>query len=251
MAPLSPLPCVTDGKSVRLNNNLSVTFHRSAPVPDNNKIYPSPALRGQYSLTPVSKYQNAFQAGATGVFLPMKQRETLGIHFAPSGYIHYLVRVYAGKVNVLSCKSATNADQTSEMREQDYIFVKNSTTLLSGFSETRHIGRQFVVMPYGSRHVIELDNSAKALRFEVTPLKLESSRDQLIRIHTPKDKNIYIPGNYTTRLLANSKLKRFFGFPDASLREFKVMLRDAEIEDGESIHRLFEAHILITVRQQA
>jgi hypothetical protein len=231
MAPTYPLPCVTDGKSIRVNNNLTVAFHRTTAVPDDNKTYSASVLRGQYSLNPISEYQDAFEAGATGVFLPMREHDTLSVHFVNTGR-PYLVRIYAGEVNVLTGRLATDADRTSDMREQDYIVVKTSATL-GGLAETRHVGRQFVAMPNGSGSAIELDNPTQGLRFEITPLESGSRSDRWIRINTPKERNVYIPGNYTAKLMAKAKLKRFFGFPEAGLREMKVMLRDAEIEEGE------------------
>jgi hypothetical protein len=65
MTALSTLPCVTDGNSIHMKNNLIVTFHRIVADPDNNMIYLF-VSRGQYSVTPTSKHQDTFETGATG-----------------------------------------------------------------------------------------------------------------------------------------------------------------------------------------
>jgi ubiquitin len=129
-----------------------------------------------------------------GLFLPMYQREAMWMSFNSTW--PYLIKIYAGGVNVISgeCAEETVAtklrrrDATSDTgnrlgnlaKLQDYIIVPEQDWL-DGIATSNGTVKQFVAMPTGTGHSVEAQITGQevtaGLQFEVTPLKIKPGRN--------------------------------------------------------------------------
>lgn len=191
----SGLKCdIKDGNSVIVNDDLTITFHRTIRVPDNNETSYLPPGLGEFPLERVSDFTsklpiNMLKTG--GVFFPMYQREAMwiGFHCKKGGV--YMIKIYVGGVNAVSGETAVEgvatrlkrwkiASSTSQKWKkrlllQDYVVVPDQLWL-DGVVHADGSVRQFVVMPFGSGYSVEAQLTGEevtgGLQFEVTPLKV-------------------------------------------------------------------------------
>jgi hypothetical protein len=140
-------------QSLRGTLGFNVTFQRTPRMPDDDKLHQLPGTLGTYDLFNVESYADRLPKeirDAGGVFFPMWQREAMWINFdmatnrwAPK----WAVRVYVGRINVVSGLSMNEDSKDSEKgAEQDYIVIPGQRWL-DGICVAPGVVRQFVAMP--------------------------------------------------------------------------------------------------------
>ncbi|KAF2128768.1 integral membrane protein [Dothidotthia symphoricarpi CBS 119687] len=171
---------------VIVNNDLKISFQRTIRVPDNNQTSFLPPNLGAFPIKPVSQHVNKLPAAMSakgGVFFPMHQSEAMWIDFTVDKRQAYLIKIYVGGVNAISGESAVEDASTRLRRQQkqanqsslqDYIVVPGQRWL-DGIAASDGTVRQFVSMPFGSRHSVEHQvtgrDAAGGIQIEVTPYK--------------------------------------------------------------------------------
>ncbi|XDG05127.1 hypothetical protein ABKA04_004742 [Annulohypoxylon sp. FPYF3050] len=114
-----------------------------------------------------------------GVFLPMYQKEAMWINF--EGVSPFMIKIYAGGVNVVSGEhnredAQTKARRSERIREgksiQDYV-VTPRQLWLDGIAVSPGVVRQFIAMPMGEGYSVEAQLTGEevvgGLQFEITP----------------------------------------------------------------------------------
>jgi hypothetical protein len=137
--------------SLKDNQGLEITFHRTIRMPDDDRLHQLPASLGIFPLFDVRTHterlpRTIVQQG--GVFLPMWQREALWMEFSSSGGRKYALRVFVGRVNAVSGAQMDTGDDTDGNlnRTQDYVIVPGQEWL-DGICVAPGVVRQFVAMP--------------------------------------------------------------------------------------------------------
>lgn len=135
-----------------IDDGLSITFHRTVRMPDDDRLHSLPASVGAFPLYNVADYASRLPEKITdkgGVFLPMWQREALWINFTSIKSKEYAIRVYLGKINAVTGNSMMENDCDENISlggEQDYIVVPGQNWI-DGVCVAPGIVRQFVAMP--------------------------------------------------------------------------------------------------------
>ena len=138
---------------------LTITFHRTLRIPDNDSTYQLPPSLGAFPLRRVADYADTVPAswlGHGGVFLPMYQREAMWMGFGstrpqrPSA-----LKVAVGKVCALSGRTwSERLHDGSDEGTQDYVVVPGQPWL-DGINAGNSSIRQFVAMPLGMGSTVE------------------------------------------------------------------------------------------------
>jgi hypothetical protein len=135
--------------------NLSIAFHRTLRIPDDDGHYPLPPSLGHFPVHRVEDYAarvpEPWRAHG-GVFIPMYQREAAWLSFESPHWRPQALKVAVGMINAVS------GDPWSEAiiarREQDYL-VCPPQPWLDGINAGDGIVRQFVAMPLGMGYTVE------------------------------------------------------------------------------------------------
>lgn len=145
---------------------LSVTFHRTLRVPDDETTYGLPPSLGAFSLSRGRE--------GTETLMPMWQSEACWMSFStsrPFGSMPFLVKVGAGAVNAVT---GGQWRPEPDFDTEDYFEVPEQPWL-DGFSTGHNVVRQFVAMPLGEGYSVEeqlVDTPATGgIHLSVYPLK--------------------------------------------------------------------------------
>ncbi|OTB12231.1 hypothetical protein K445DRAFT_321228 [Daldinia sp. EC12] len=174
---------VPDADSPSCPQSLRITFHRTIRVPDNQNTFKLPPDLGTYPLFTVRDYANKLPSDMVakgGAFLSMYQREAMWIDFRADW--PFMIKIYAGGVNVVSGEHAAEDHHTKERRSafrfgrrlflQDYV-VAPQQLWLDGIATSPGVVRQFVAMPVGQGYSVEAqltgEETIGGLQFEITP----------------------------------------------------------------------------------
>ncbi|KAI5917761.1 hypothetical protein F4810DRAFT_704677 [Camillea tinctor] len=175
----------TDGK-VYYQQNLRIWFHRTIRVPDNLGTSQLPPGLGNFPLFLVNNYANTLppdMVSRGGIFFPMHQKEALWIRMSATA--PFMIKIYAGGVNVVSGEHEDEDDMTRQRRAariargesiQDYV-VAPDQYWIDGFAVAPGIVRQFVAMPMGSGYSLEAQITTETvggLQLEITPARPET-----------------------------------------------------------------------------
>lgn len=135
-----------------IDDGLSITFHRTVRMPDDDRLHSLPPSVGGFPLYNVADYAGRLPEKITdkgGVFLPMWQREALWINFNCLKSKEYAIRVYLGKINAVTGNSMMDNDFSENISlggEQDYVVVPGQQWI-DGVCVAPGVVRQFVAMP--------------------------------------------------------------------------------------------------------
>lgn len=166
---------------------ISINFHRTLRIPDDNKKYNLPPSLGSFPLEHIDDFAQKLPESWKehgGVFFPMHQSEAMWMSF--SSEWPFAVKIASGKVNAVSGKPWTNQlEEKQDGDTQDYIIVP-SQPWLDGFNVSKGVIRQFVAVPLNSGFTVEEQITGEAeiggLQIMVFPMKEEEFR----KIDEPK-----------------------------------------------------------------
>ncbi|KAI1476044.1 hypothetical protein F4774DRAFT_394493 [Daldinia eschscholtzii] len=150
-----------------------------------------------------------------GVFLSMYQREAMWIDFRADW--PFMIKIYAGGVNVVSGEHAVEDHHTKERRSafrfgrrlflQDYV-VAPQQLWLDGIATSPGVVRQFVAMPVGQGYSVEAqltgEETIGGLQFEITPSAPGNAIDLLVQMDLDKLVPIKCPPPYTISAVKNA-----------------------------------------------
>jgi hypothetical protein len=172
---------ITDEAALYCNiKNLSISFIRTIRVADNEEVADLPPNLGAFPLYEVSKYADklpSYMALKGGLFFPMWTREAMWINFDAEDDDQFMIKMYAGGINVVSGEPAIEGTETKLRRKQavldgkpiqDYV-VTPDQNWIDGFV------KQFVAMPSGSGYSVEHQltgsDDVGGFQIEITPSK--------------------------------------------------------------------------------
>ena len=165
----APTGWTVQSDRVTLGDRVSVAFHRTLRVPEDDQDYPLPPGLGRLPVHTVEDFAArappAWRKHAA-VFVPLYQREALWLGFDGRRWHPNAVTLAAGGVNVISGHPAT--DRLSD-DSQDYLVVPDQPWL-DGFQLEAGVVRQFVAAPLGWKATVgeQLGSEdASALRIQV------------------------------------------------------------------------------------
>ena len=163
-------------------HKLDITFKQTIRVPDNTHVSQLPPALGDF---PLIKTHDVAQrlpldiVSKGGLLMPMYQKEAMWIDFSADH--PFLIKIYAGGVNVISGESAKENKATTIRRQnlraqgkgiQDYLVVPDQRWL-DGIASAPGVVNQFVATSMGSGYSIESQVAGKdyigGLQFEITP----------------------------------------------------------------------------------
>ncbi|OBR09963.1 Integral membrane protein [Colletotrichum higginsianum IMI 349063] len=143
--------------------NTSITFQRTLRLPEDGESHGTSALLGPFPLFNAEEHASRLPSAMKskgGFFFPMFQREALAIVFSHSndsehvvGRLqsdkdHFATKMYAGSINCLSGKTASETNDDDDDERTDYI-VSPRQLRLDGYRSADGTVRQFVAMPLG------------------------------------------------------------------------------------------------------
>lgn len=165
---------------------IKVSFHRTIRVPDNGSISQLPPGLGSFPLHKVRDHASRLPAAIVrkgGVFFPMHQKEAMWVSLQATA--PFMVKMYAGGVNVVSGEHSEEDDTTTQRRSalktqgrsiQDYVVVPEQPWI-DGIAVKPGAVRQFVAMPIGDGYTVEAQiagvEDVRGLQFEITPSHCE------------------------------------------------------------------------------
>ena len=137
--------------AIEIGDALTIKFHRTVRMPDDNKLHQLPASLGLFPLYSVSAYADRLPrhiAEKGGVFLPIWSREALWMEFNSPDRRKFALHVYVGSVNAITGNSmdGDTAPKENSERQQDYVVVPGQRWL-DGICIHEGVVRQFVSMP--------------------------------------------------------------------------------------------------------
>jgi hypothetical protein len=217
-------------------SDLMVTFHNVRPVKNDHQTHAYPTNKTDIPIYPVAMYSATFTEDASGVFMPMEVGSVLRICFdmqTKHSRNPYMVRIYAGMVNVISGKMDFEKGNT---REQDYIVVPEQTHI-DGFAVTNNHARQFLAPREGPGFSFDWPYQQgrngepvfSSLRFEITPFEFENKDDYFIRANGWLDRKMMLPIMKGAQLQIPARIQHYFGI-DASLVKWEH--RGRKFADG-------------------
>lgn len=187
-------------KTEKQKCEITINFHRTLRIPDDNTRYNLPPNLGSFPLEHVDGFADKLPKDWQehgGIFLPMHQSEAMWISF--SSKWPFALKIASGKVNAISGKAWTNElEQNSREEEQDYIVVP-SQPWIDGFNVSKGVIRQFVAVPLNSGFTVEEQITGKAefggLQIMVFPLKesevlkIEKEKEQRLKFEQRKTRS--------------------------------------------------------------
>jgi hypothetical protein len=145
--------------ALKIGDALTIHFHRTVRMPDDDKIHHLPPSLGFFPLYNISAYadrlpQNIVEKG--GIFLPIWSREALWMEFNSENDQKYAFRIYVGCINAVTGDSMDQNSSTQETSEQrqDYVVVPGQAWL-DGICTEEGIVRQFVSMARKCNHIVQ------------------------------------------------------------------------------------------------
>jgi len=182
---------ITDASGCHSKKKLNITFVRTIRVADNEDTSDLPPGLGPFPLYQVSKFAENLpdeMALKGGLCFPIRTREAMWIDLGSSDGDRgrFMIKVYAGGINVISGERA-HEDMTTRLRReqavhqgksiQDYAVTPNQRWI-DGFVTGNGSVRQFVAMPsesgYSVEHQLTGSDNVGGFQIEVTPLKAQS-----------------------------------------------------------------------------
>ncbi|KAI1112423.1 hypothetical protein F5Y14DRAFT_272517 [Nemania sp. NC0429] len=226
--------------------SLEIRFKRTIRVPDNAEqaAYLPPGL-GDFSLFKVGDYATnlplpmATRRG--GVFFPIYQREAMWIDFAAER--PFMIKIYAGGVNVVSGKHGAGTASTPRANGQDYVVVPGQRWL-DGFAVAPGVVRQFVAMPMGAGYSVEAQLTGEevvgGLLFEITPsmpAKLNPGDFMLdvvkVDVAARTQETIRVPCSLTDTIdRVKNKIEEL---TELLQDEMRLLLSGKQLEDGRTL----------------
>ncbi|KAK4235617.1 hypothetical protein C8A03DRAFT_36514 [Achaetomium macrosporum] len=149
------------------DGRLKIALHRTLRVPevkDKKAVFRYPPNFGPFPLFSVKQYADTLPpeiASRGGLFLGMHERDALWIkldHSNESPVHWYLLKIYAGGINVITGKPPSKAPA----EDQDYVKVPGQGWVY-GFAVAPGKSRQFVARPLGSGATVEGQLTGKEL----------------------------------------------------------------------------------------
>ncbi|KAF2650125.1 hypothetical protein K491DRAFT_732171 [Lophiostoma macrostomum CBS 122681] len=217
MAGEYPMSCVIRDKILKVED-LSIAIGSATYISKFRTTSRTPTRLGIFPLTPVAQYQHAFDKDANGVFLGAQEGEALYIHFTSTSKTPYMVRIYAGDLNVISGRQDAMPWST-DRKMQDYVLVEPGVSFtIYGFPVGLYMARQFVTTASRAETVMGMQfpriRSGEGLRFEVTPLRLEHDTDYLVRVKFLESKRsgriLLLPVHDNAPMRLQKKLEKFY-----------------------------------------
>ena len=138
---------------------LTITFHCTLRIPDNDRTYPLPPSLGAFALRRVADHAGAVPESWLehgGVFLPMFQREAMWMGFGSQRpHKPSALKVGVGKVCALSGRRwSERLHDGADGGRQDYMVVPGQPWL-DGINSGNGTIRQFVAMALGLGYTVE------------------------------------------------------------------------------------------------
>jgi hypothetical protein len=133
---------------VILGDRISLAFHRTLRVPEDDRDYPLPPGLGRLPVHRVEDHERRLPRGwrkHDAVFVPLYQREALWLGFDGRSWHPNVLTIAAGGINVITGQPAT---ETLSSDPQDYLVVPDQPWL-DGFHLEAGVVRQFVAAPLG------------------------------------------------------------------------------------------------------
>jgi hypothetical protein len=228
----------TDGKTIFVRKtDLLITFHRTRSLHSSAVVHPPPRAKEKMEVYPVAMYPHAFP-NKTGVFVPMKAKTSFRICFdtrMKCGRNPYLIRIYAGAVNIISGKM--DFEKTDGV-EQDYIVVPEQTHI-NGFAVTSEKALQFTAPEEGVDVALEypyMQNNGRmdygTLRFEITPFEFENVGDFFVRANGWMDRKMMLPIQEGEKVRFPARIQRYFHIDS---RLVKWSYRGRKYPDGKFV----------------
>ncbi len=133
----------SDGHSIRIGSNFSVSFQRTLRVPDDGKTYRFPPGFGDFPICRVEDYLGSVpeswkEPGA--MFIPVYQREAVWLNFDGAYWKPNAVKVALGDTSAITGRSLRHG---LESEAQDYVVCPDQAWL-DGISGSDGFTRQFV-----------------------------------------------------------------------------------------------------------
>ncbi|KAJ4348715.1 uncharacterized protein N0V89_010093 [Didymosphaeria variabile] len=259
------LSCELVDDVVCVHKDLRISFQRTIRVPDNGQqvSYLPPSL-GKFPLQKVSQHATKMTEAMVakgGLFFPMHQSEAMWINFRCLSKLQYHIKVYVGGVNAMSGEPAieTNATRQEQLQRgdrtlQDYLVVPKQNWL-DGIADSDGTVRQFVAMPFGSGHSVEMQvtgqDAAGGIQIEVTPRK--PYRHLARKLLGPGDISIQVK-------TLTGKIIPLLVFQEETVEDVKVRLQHKEGIPPELQALIFarqqlegqygdEMHLILTLRR--
>lgn len=159
---------------------LTITFHRTLRIPDDDREYPLPPSLGRFPIRHVDDYRERVPVKWVehgGVMLPMYQAEALWISFSSKHiYKHRAQYPFAIKIGTGKISAITGDDWEKGLKEEDYIVVPPQPWI-DGYKIEEDVIRQFVAAPLGWGFSAEEQITGKAehggIQIEVFPMHRE------------------------------------------------------------------------------
>ncbi len=148
----------TDGSSIQLGEDFSVSFLRTLRIPDDGKTYPLPPGLGRFPIRVIDPSNERIPAPMRkrgGFIIPMYQCEALWMSFR--GALR-AVQVGVGGINAVSGRRWSGR---MTARPQNYL-VAPDQPWLDGINAGNGFIRQFVAMPLGQGYTVEEQITGKA-----------------------------------------------------------------------------------------
>jgi hypothetical protein len=138
---------ITDD-GIRFGKQLTVSFHRTLRIPDDNRDYPLPPTFGRF---PLARLGSASSAETAEAAIPIRNREALWIAFDGPSWRPNAVKVGLGAVNVVDGGAW---HEPLHDGPQNYV-VTDRQLWLDGVSIGDGRVRQFVATPLGEGLTVE------------------------------------------------------------------------------------------------
>ncbi|KAF2688900.1 hypothetical protein K458DRAFT_401008 [Lentithecium fluviatile CBS 122367] len=207
----------TDGQTIFVRKtDLLINFHRTRAVPDDGNVHAPVRSRGELEVYPVKMYPQVFSLGTSGVFIGMKEKASLRVTFETRlkcGRNPYLIRIYAGAINIISGKADLDKDPND--KTQDYIVVPDQAHI-DGFALNTEKARQFQAPTEGAGFTFDWPCEAgqlnfRSLRFEITPFEFENVGDFFVKAKGWMDRGLMVPACWGKRADFSGRIEKYFG----------------------------------------
>ncbi|EPS44407.1 hypothetical protein H072_1583 [Dactylellina haptotyla CBS 200.50] len=183
---ITPLSLRLENQNSRIlvNDNLTISFHRTIRVPDNDQDHSLPPSLGHMRLTNVSQVSSRLPEGMAakgGLLLPMHQNEAMWISFHSRLGRAYAVKISTGGVNAITGEPDIETAESKQRRRgrlargesvQDYVVLPQQPWLDGIATEPGKV-RQFVATSLRKGLTVEAQITGAehtgGLQFEITP----------------------------------------------------------------------------------
>jgi len=162
---------------VHVGPRLTIAFHRTLRIPDDERTYPLPPGLGHLPINRVSDYADRVPsdwAQEGSVFIPMYQREAMWIGFTGASWKPNAVKVEAGRINAVTGE----VDGGRTLKQSQNYLVCPPQVWLDGIKTGENVIRQFVAMRLGEGYSLEaaLTGEERSGGLRITVLEPKSGR---------------------------------------------------------------------------